>query len=244
MKKYSKKELIDIFNTKYKELGRIPNRDEIGYRQPIKRLYGGYNNFLRELGHLPNYLRTKEDYIKYVQKLNKELKKIPSLNDLEDRGVYRLSIYKLFGNYNNLLDLAGFENRRKTYTNKENEELLSDYIELCNKLERWATTRELKSIDIYENRFGSIIEVRKLVVNDERLKIKDKVIEKPFNRKYSDEQIKEYIDKAMKKYGKEVTKTEMVEFLKNIKGPSINTIMKRYKTTSFKKMIKIHIGEN
>ena len=159
-RKITRVELIRRFNRLYRELGRAPNRDEMRYRAPIKRLYGGYNNFLREMGHLPNYLRNKKDYIEYIKKLHEELERVPSLNDLENRGVYRLSIYNLFGSYNNLLDEAGLSIREKICTDKTEKELLSDYISICNKLGRWATTRELESIDIYENRFGSIIEVR------------------------------------------------------------------------------------
>ena len=185
-RKITRVELIRRFNRLYRELGRAPNRDEMRYRAPIKRLYGGYNNFLREMGHLPNYLRNKKDYIEYIKKLHEELERVPSLNDLENRGVYRLSIYNLFGSYNNLLDEAGLSIREKICTDKTEKELLSDYIRTCNELGRWATTRELESVDIYENRFGSVIEVRKLVVDDERLNIKDKTIQKPYYKKYTD----------------------------------------------------------
>lgn len=107
--KVNRKEVIEEFNKLYKKLGRIPNRDEMGYRQPVKRLYGGYNNFLRKMGFLPNFLRAKKDYIRYIQELSKELERTPSLNDLEQKGIYRSSIYKMFGSYNNLLRLSGFK---------------------------------------------------------------------------------------------------------------------------------------
>lgn len=238
-KKVTKAELVERFNQLYNELGRVPNREEMGYTEPIKRLYGGYNNFVRAMGHLPNFLRTKQDYINYIKRLHKKLKRVPSLNDLEDSGVYRLSIYKMFGSYNKLLELAGFETREMTYTDKTEEELLSDYIELCNKLGRWATTRELESVDIYENRFGSIIEVRKLVVNDERLKIDDKTIVEP-RQKYTDEEIRQFVKDAINRYGLKITKKEFADYLKEVKGPSINTIMKRHKVTSFRKMIEMY----
>lgn len=126
-----------------------------------------------------------------------------------------------------------------TYTDKTEEELLSDYIELCNKLGRWATTRELESVDIYENRFGSIIEVRKLVVNDEILKIDDKTIVEP-RQKYTDEEIRQFVKDAINRYGLKITKKEFADYLKEVKGPSINTIMKRHKVTSFRKMIEMY----
>lgn len=239
--KISKEKIIARFNELYKELERVPNRDELGYRQPINRIYGGYNNFLRELGHLPNFARTENDYIDYVRKLYKELNKVPSLNDLEDKGVYRASIYMMFGSYNNLLRKAGLDTTEIVYTDKTKKELLDDYIEVSNNLGKWATVRELESINIYENRFGSIVKVRKLVVNDEKLKIGDKTIEERF-QKYSDEDIEEYVEKAIQKHGKGITKIEMVKFLENIKGPSINTITKRRKATSFRDMIEEHIN--
>lgn len=243
-KKISGKELINKFNKLYIELERIPTRDEMGHREPIKRLYGGYNEFVRALGYLPNFLRTKEDYIKFIQDLSKEINKVPSLIDVEEKGVYSLSIYKMFGSYNNLIEVAGFKSRNKVYTDKTEQELLISYIEKSNKLGRWATGRELESIDIYENRFGSILEVRKLVANDDKLKIKDKsIIESPYT-KYSDEEIEEYIGKAIKKYGKDIKKTEMVEYLKSVNGPSINTITKRKKHTSFREMIKEYIEKD
>ncbi|WP_353096271.1 hypothetical protein [Tissierella praeacuta] len=242
-RKITKEELIERFNKLHKELGRIPNRDEMGHREPIKRLYGNYNNFVREMGYLPNLFRTKEDYINFIQDLSKELGKTPSIFDLEGKGVYALSIYNMFGSYNNLLEEAGFETRGKIYTNKTDEELLLDYINISNKLGRWVKTRELESIDIYENRFGSIIEVRKLVANDDRLKIKDKAIIKPLYKKYTDDDIDKYIKDAMMIYGNEITKSQFAEYLKSIKGPSINTVTKRRKHTSFREMIKEYIIE-
>ena len=238
-RKITKGELIKKFNKLYRELGRVPNRDEMGNREPVKRLCGGYNNFLREMGHMPNYLRTKEDYVKYIKKLREEINRIPSQNDLQNRGIYLKSIYDIFGSYNDLLIAAGLNAREKIYTDKTKEELLSNYIKLSNELGRWATTRELESIDIYENRFGNIIEVRKLVVDDERLKIDDKTIEESY-RKYTDEEIKDYVKEAIKIYGYSIKKAEFMEYLKEVKGPSINTITKRHKSTSFREMIDMY----
>ena len=241
-KKITENELVDRFNKLYEKLRRIPNRDEMGHREPIKRLYGNYNNFIRKLGHLPNQLRTKKDYIKYIQGLFKKLKAVPSINDLENEGVYRLSIYQMFGSYNNLLKESGLKTIEMAHTDKTEDELLLDYINISNGLGRWATTGEVKkelgSIDIYENRFGSIIDVRKLVVNDSRLKITDKQIKKPNNRKYTDENIDELIKRAIAKYDNNIKKKELVGFLKQEGGPSINTVMKRKKYTSFRSMIE------
>lgn len=238
-RKITKEELIERFNKLHNELQRVPTQTEMGHREPIKRLYGGYNEFLRDLDHLPNFLRTKDDYIKYIRNLHKELIHVPSLSDLEHRGIYRLSIYEIFGSYNNLLIAAGFEAREKIYTDKTREELLADYIELCNKIGRWATTRELESIDIYENRFGSIIEVRKLVLNDPKLLIENKTI-KEQHQKYTDRDIENFLKKSIKIYGETIRTADLIAHLKEIEGPSINTIMKRHKVTSFRKLIEIY----
>jgi hypothetical protein len=37
-KKVTKAELVERFNQLYNELGRVPNREEMGYTEPIKRL--------------------------------------------------------------------------------------------------------------------------------------------------------------------------------------------------------------
>lgn len=239
-KKIAESKLIEKFNKLYNELNRVPTREEMGHREPIKRLFGGYNNFVRNMDYLPNFLRTKDDYIKYIKKLYGELGRVPSQNDLIKNGVYALSIYKMFGSYNNLLKLSGFDTREKVYTDKSNEELLSDYIEQCNKLGRWVTTRELESIDIYENRFRSIIEVRKLVVDDNRLNISDRAIKEATFKKYTDEEIKQYTIDALILFSYDITKKEFINYLKEVSGPSVNTIMKRYKVTSFRKMIDMY----
>lgn len=58
---YKKEFIIQKLHDYVKEHNRVPSRDQFGYREPIKRLWGTYNNFIQENGYKPNAKFRDED---------------------------------------------------------------------------------------------------------------------------------------------------------------------------------------
>lgn len=235
-KDISKEFLIKRFEDLKSELGRTPNRDEMGYRVHIKKYWNGYNDFLRSQETIPNFKRTKEDYINEIKRIYKEIGKVPSQEYLKDNKILRPEAISFqFGSYNKLLEVAGLDTRDVTRNDKTKEELLDEYIQMCNEYGRWVKGKELLSVAIYENRFGSLIKLRELAVKSGKLKIKDKRINKPYE-KYTDDEIEDYIIGALRTFGKDIKVSEFKRYLKSVKGCTITTIEKRTKTTSVKEL--------
>ena len=193
---------------------------------PVRRSWGNYNAFLKDIGEKTLNERTKEKYINQVKKFVDENGRKPPSAEFSKN---MLTIVRIFGYWNNLLLEAGIkEIRIVNRSNMTDDELLEYYINLCNKENRLITSKELDKNPVYLNshifgsKFGSFGEFLKVAINDERLKIKDKKC-KIRTEKYTQEELENHIK----------------QYLKVNKLASINTYKNRFRTGSFKELVNI-----
>ncbi|MCD3319512.1 hypothetical protein G8V07_11520 [Clostridium botulinum D/C] len=247
-----KEQLIKIIQDKANELNRIPTAKDFPSVAIFKRIFGSFTEALRQSNLPPNSYRTKQELLDMLKLLSKKLNKENiAIEDFVAHFGYAPIIYRYrFGSWNNALEVAGLDTN-STY-NKFNttskEEIINYYINLCNKLDKWASITDIridnKSDHIILNRFGTITNLRKLIANDPRLKISDKNI-KEKKVKYSDEFLKEtlikiYLDNSQKR----LSINKLQEILKNNNLPSLNTFYNRLNVHNisglWKKVVDIH----
>lgn len=179
-----KKQLIKVIQDRSNELNRVPTVKDFPSTAVFKRIFGSFTEALRQSNLFPNSYRTKKELLDMLKLLSQKLKKDNvSIEDFTSYFGYAPVVYRYrFGNWNNALEVARL-NTNSTY-NKFNstskEEIIDYYINLCNRLDKWASITEIrtdnKSDHIILNRFGTITNLRKLIANDPRLKISDKNI--------------------------------------------------------------------
>lgn len=145
---------------------------------PVRRNWGNYNAFLKDIGEKTLNERTKEKYINQVKSFVKKNKRKPVAIDFREN---IFTIARIFGSWNNLLLEAGIKDiRTVNRSNMTDDELLEYYINLCNKIKKLITSKELDrnpeylNSNIFANRFGGFSGFLKVVVNDKRLEVKDK----------------------------------------------------------------------
>ncbi|MDR7924443.1 hypothetical protein RIU76_06855 [Latilactobacillus sakei subsp. sakei] len=91
-----------------------------------------------------------------------------SISTLQSHHLTAQYLAKRFGNLNSVYDLAGYKLKTRSTSSKSDSELLSDYLELSNRLGKPATVVDVNSsaltnnFSIYEAHFGSMNNVRKL----------------------------------------------------------------------------------
>lgn len=235
MNKYTDEQLIDLLKSKAKELGRTPTKREVPQYQTIFHRIG-WNEALKMAGLIKNYNRSKDDYIEILELCAEKLGHTPSMAEFISLGYDCTQVQEVFGSWNKALEEAKLNIKLEAKVVKEsNEELISMYIEVCNKLGKFVGKNELLENELYTSntfriRFGSINELKKIVANDPRLTIKDKSYRNR-NKKYNKEMIIDMLSKEYIKHGRRLTEREIDIKSKDKELPSLTTIMSYFKTT-------------
>ena len=238
---YSREEIIKFFYKTKSKLGRVPKVKEFKLISPVRRNWGNYNAFLKDIGEKTLNERTKEKYINQVKSFVKKNKRKPVAIDFREN---IFTIARIFGSWNNLLLEAGIKDiRTVNRSNMTDDELLEYYINLCNKIKKLITSKELDrnpeylNSHIFGSKFGSFGEFLKVAINDERLKIKDKKC-KVRPEKYTQEELANHIKQYLESETI-ITIQTFKQYLKVNKLASINTYKNRFRTRSFKELIKV-----
>ncbi|SHJ65542.1 hypothetical protein SAMN02745248_00602 [Hathewaya proteolytica DSM 3090] len=178
-------------------------------------------------------------YTKYKNKIYKiynELGYIPNTNEIIKYGIRPCSINSVLGiTYYDFITEIGLEHEMKThygqYNNVSDEELLNIYKAFCLQLGRVATrfdieqSKNMPCIGIFQFRFGSFNEVKRLSKVDELAL--DKRI---YSKNYIMQNLKQiYVDNS-----KRVSLKELEICIDNYfdRGISISTILYYFKTTN------------
>ena len=208
---------------------------------PVRRNWGNYNAFLKDIGEKTLNERTKEKYINQVKKFVDENGRKPLSAEFCKN---MLTIVRIFGSWNNLLLEAGIkEIRTVNRLNMTAGELLEYYINLCNREKKLITSKELDknpeylNSHIFGSKFGSFGEFLKVVINDERLKVKNKkckIRPENYTQKKLANHIKQYLESETI-----ITIQTFKQYLKVNKLASINTYKNRFRTGSFKELMKV-----
>jgi hypothetical protein len=149
IKKYDKEKIMEEAVNFYKKYGRSPYYYELNYSKTIiNNNWGNWTNFLKACGLPLNqreiFLETKEDGIKFLQHLNKELDRIPTTIDVDEAGVHKNWFSKMFGSFRNALYEAGLitsEELEIDYNEWASNNII--YLkELANKIQRVPTVQE------------------------------------------------------------------------------------------------------
>jgi hypothetical protein len=176
-REYSNKEMLKLFKTKAKELGRSPTIIEIDNdpRLPSSALYfkrfGPLENIQRKLGIRPNVPRYSDDeLIKMLKRKARQLGHPPTCRDIaEDKNLPCVSVYYThFSTLQKVRELAGCPslNIFQIYTNRE---LLTMLREKIKTLGRMPTGREINadrkmaSRAVYSRRFGNWQNILKIM---------------------------------------------------------------------------------
>lgn len=237
---YTEEQLIKLIQDKAVELDRVPRKDDFTNVSTIINHFGTFSNAIRKCGMIAG-IRTEEELLHQLKSLSENLGRTPSISDAEENGLSP-SIFPIrFGSWNNALKKAGIDiNFKRTNVTETDEELIEEYILLCNDLNRLATTRDLNrhkhNKNVFEDRFGNITNLKELVINDTRLKISDKSYIEGIV-KYSKEQLEDilvqiYINNGYKSLSAKKLKKELQEN----KLPSLNTFYKRFGTTKISEL--------
>ncbi|MBP3916033.1 hypothetical protein [Clostridium sp.] len=244
--KQSKEEFIKIIRNKATELGRTPRYKDLKERKAIVSKFGTWNNALIESGldiiKVRSY--TKEELLTSVTKISELLKRTPTT---EDCPTLARSALTHFGGWNNLLMEAGMKiNSYNTKIEYSDDELLDMYIELSNKLGRFATTREIKKhfgFDsvVYSSRFETLTNVKYKVLNNSKLNIEDCNI---LNRraKYSMKDINDAIRVLQEQNNIKPFKTrkELILFIRENSLPSLAELTNRKTLKSYKEIFELN----
>ena len=238
---YSREEIVKYFYETKRKLGRVPKVKEFKLISPVRRNWGNYNAFLKDIGEKTLNERTKEKYINQVKSFVKKNKRKPVAIDFREN---IFTIARIFGSWNNLLLEAGIKDiRTVNRSNMTDDELLEYYINLCNKIKKLITSKELDrnpeylNSHIFGSKFGSFGEFLKVAMNDERLKVKDKkckVRPEKYTREELANHIKQYLESETI-----ITIQTFKQYLKVNKLASINTYKNRFRTGSFKELMKV-----
>lgn len=165
---FSKCELIRELRRLEQELDKIPSAaemNELGEYSvpPYYRVFGSWNNALKEAGYEPTQISrrwSKEELVTELRRVSEECGGKPSKNDLLEHGGPASETYRSkFGSWNAALKAAGFTPR----TNGQHistEDLCSALRELADELNRRPKTSDMNqkgpySAGTYYNRFGS-----------------------------------------------------------------------------------------
>ncbi len=238
---YSIEEIVKYFYKTKRKLGRVPKVKEFKLISPVRRNWGNYNAFLKDVGEKTLNERTKEKYINQVKKFVDVNGRKPSSAEFCKN---MLTIVRIFGSWNNLLLETGIKEIRIVNRSKmTGDELLRYYINLCNKEKKLITSKELDknpeylNSHIFGSKFGSFGEFLKVAVNDERLKIKDKKC-KVRPEKYTQEELANHIKQYLESETI-ITIQTFKQYLKVNKLASINTYKNRFRTGFFKELVNM-----
>lgn len=224
-----KKEYLRIKPRNYQELFRNrKNIPSLNYYK--KRFKCNYNGLLKKCGLSINLNSkfTKEFLIQQIKKLYKQLKRTPTISDLDKLQISRKTFDKYFTSWNSALLEAGipiiYSHTSVIHTNEELIEMYKQFSEKIGKGDQGASSLDLDNSDeiynsnVFTIRFGSMSELKKLCGYPPGKKVK----------KYSKEDIEKKLLDMAKKLKRKPTNQE----LKNdFNLPSTSTILRYYKTT-------------
>lgn len=228
------KELDRIGSTTFSAYNKHKSKNAPSFSYVKKRTGLKWNEMLEKLNkelNLEN--KTKEELLQQLKDISLSLGKTPSKNDLLNMGINADIYYYKFGSYNKALKLAGLDvNSEKSKVIHSDAELLKMYVDLCKKIGKPATSRDIDdnlqySSDVFIMRFGSINKLRELAgyntVN--------------YTKKYSKGDIKTKLIAAYKEKGRRLKNHELKQMSKDDSSfPSISTICRQFNTTKISKV--------
>lgn len=172
-RKHTDAELLEEITRVRDLLGRAPKAQDMTEHSKFslnsyKRAFGGITNALLKIGEKPTFIRnqTKEDVISELQRLCKELGRIPTVNEfskLSSMSFVTMRKIAQYQSWHSLLKEAGISDDEMIHLKKHNvtnEELKEEILRLKNKIGRYPTYNEMSiegkySCNTYEQKFGS-----------------------------------------------------------------------------------------
>jgi len=146
---YTKEDIINNVKELYKINNRSPYNYELKYSiSSIYKYWDTYNDLLLEceldVNRKIHNLKTKEDGIKFLQNLSKELNKIPTTNDItKHTNVNKDWFAGIFGNFKIALYESGLIYKNLTISNEDRIKLsIEGLVNLYNKLGRCPKVNE------------------------------------------------------------------------------------------------------
>lgn len=224
-----KKEITKIGSTTFESFYKNKSKGIPSFSYIQKRFEVKWNELLEKLG-LEINLRdmTNDELLQQLKSVAEEMGKTPSIKELSDRGI-SVSVYNArFGNYNNALKSTGLDvNIERNKVTHTDDELVEMYINLCNRLGKAATSKDIDKYleynsDVFAIRFGSINKLRELAGYEQI----------NYTTKFTKENIKIMLIKEYKKNKRRLTNRELTQLSKEDKDfPGISTICRHFKTT-------------
>ncbi|WP_050069740.1 homing endonuclease associated repeat-containing protein [Anaerosalibacter massiliensis] len=228
------KELDRIGSTTFSAYNKHKSKNAPSFSYVKKRTGLKWNEMLEVLNKELNIKNmTNEELLQQLKDVANKTGKTPSKNDLFNMGINADIYYSKFGGYNNALELAGLKtNFNKNKVVHSDEELLKMYVELCKKIGKPATSRDIDdnlqySSDVFVMRFGSINKLRELAGYNTV----------DYTKKYSKGDIKIKLIAAYKEKGRRLKNHELKQLSKDDSNfPSISTVCRHFNTTKISKV--------
>lgn len=236
--KYSDKELLQILKNELKRLNtnkwldyeRNRNKEYPSVTFYKRRFKCSWNKLLKKAGYKDNEInnirRTKEELIKMLKNIAKEIGHTPSITELSKLGHNEGLFKDNFSSYNEAVRLAGLKPNTSPVDIKEtNEELLQMYIDFSNKIGKSASfndlnkSNEVYNADVFCIRFGGMVELKKLA---------GFTTMETSNKKYTKKILKEMLLEEYNRLGRQPSNNELRA---NKSLPSLNTFLRYFKTT-------------
>jgi hypothetical protein len=172
MTKVSKEDLVEDIKYVKETLGEIKQESYLKYgkysRAVIKRIFGSWNNMMKELGYEINMHKnvTKEDVYHDMLRLQEEYGKITSVIQREHGKYSQICIDNLFGSFTDMLNEFGFDKNHEA-RGLSDKELLGRLMDIYNEHGYITSTLINKHSDIpyqtYLLRFGTMSKVYELL---------------------------------------------------------------------------------
>lgn len=153
---YTRSDIIQLLQNYARKNKMTPQQKHIPICDSVyKRIFGSWNNALREAGLVPNYNKTDQELLEELKRVSKELGKVPTVTECQQIKLNVSRYQKRFGSWNKALELAGLpvrNARRCGITTEQYVDLLKNY---TNKLGRVPSSKEIQEARAIINRFGS-----------------------------------------------------------------------------------------
>lgn len=177
---------------------------------------------------------TDEELIKMLQDYYNETGQNPTISAITERGISHKTFCAHFGSFNNALIKAGLKiNMEPSTVIHSDEELLEMYKDLCKKLGRGATSKEIDeylpySSDVFAVRFGGVQKLKELAgYPDTHIR----------SKKYTKKEIKNKLIEQYRLKGGRLANREISELSRKYDDfPSLSSILRYFKTTKMKKV--------
>ncbi|MBS3155113.1 hypothetical protein J4404_01300 [Candidatus Woesearchaeota archaeon] len=169
MKRYSKKELLQIIQNYSRDLKRTPMMRDITHNKNFPSInrflksFGTWNNLLKKAGLEINYINkySEVELIRILKQVFKQLGRTPKIQDfLENKNLPSPKTYFIhFKKWNNALKIAGLKvNVRKDFTERELLDLLrkkAKKLRRSPKMDDMNSDKNMPSAATYQAYFGS-----------------------------------------------------------------------------------------